>query len=157
MFCKGNVTVVGEFNTATDPEAAAIVLENTVCPTYLMSWETSSIGGLDWDWHTKWVNQDDSLMRFIKAITAHTINMDRDIWGTQFCPPDLVTMAWALDTKLSVKQEVRHCYVDCGSNPLTRGQLIVDWRCLLKRKENITVCLEWCPTVFKQLLEKMVL
>lgn len=155
MFCKGNVTVTGEFNTATDPEAAAIVIEESVCPTYLMPWESSSKGGLCWEWHSKWVNSNSKLMKFVKAVTAHTINEDRKVWDTLFCPPDLVAMAWVLNKDLVTKHEVRHCYIDCGSNPLTRGQLIVDWRCLLKRRENVTVCLDWSASVFKTLLEKL--
>ena len=155
VYGKGNVTVVGEFNTAYDPEAAAIVLQTAVCPTYLMPWETSSSTGLDWDWHSRWVSTDRPVMKFIKRFTAHTINMDKTVWSTLFCPPDLVAMAWALDSKLSTKNSVCHCYVDCGGNPLTRGQLIVDWRGLLKKKENITISLEWSTESFRKILEKL--
>lgn len=157
VYCKGNVTVVGEFNTASDPEAAAIVLESVACPTYLMPWETCCLTGVDWDWHSKWINSEHKVMKFLKDITAHTIQMDKTVWKTLFCPPDLVTMAWVVNSKLSTKSETRHCYVDCGANPLTRGQLIVDWRGLLKRNENITVCLDWSVETFREVLEQMVL
>ena len=120
-----------------------------------MPWETSSSTGLDWDWHSRWVRTDRPVMKFIKRFTAHTINMDKTVWSTLFCPPDLVAMAWALDSKLSTKNSVCHCYVDCGGNPLTRGQLIVDWRGLLKKKENITISLEWSTESFRKILEKL--
>ena len=155
IHAKGNVTVVGEFNTTTDPEATSIVFETTECPTYLMSWETSSEIGLGWDWYSKWVNKDTKIMRFIKAVTAHTINMDRNVWHTLYCPPDVVTMAWALSNKMCTESKVCHCYLDTGANPLTRGQLIVDWRGLLKRPANITVCTKWSTDSFKEVLENM--
>lgn len=150
--------MVGEFNTATDPEAASIVLESTICPTYLMPWESVyPPAGLDWDWHTQWINSDGKVMRFLKEITAHTINMDQTVWKSLFSPPDLVTMAWVINKNMATKSETRHCYVDCGANPLTRGQLIVDWRGLLQRRENIVVCLEWCKETFGECLQTMVL
>lgn len=132
-----------------------MVFESTECPTFLMSWETSSGAGLDWDWHKKWVSRDTEIMKFINAITAHTIKMDRDVWNTLYCPPDVVTMAWALSDKMCVESKLCHCYIDSGGNPLTRGQLIVDWRGLLKRPANINICMSWSTDIFKEILEKM--
>lgn len=155
MHCKGNVTVVGEFNIATDPEAAAIVLEEAVVPTYVLPWETCCQKGLDWDWHKRWMNGNSDAMKFLKAVTAHTCEMDRNAWGTLFCPPDLIAMAMAIDKSMISKSQLCYCYMNCGTDPLTRGQLIVDWRGLLKRTANITICLDWSTERFKTLLETM--
>lgn len=153
---KGNITVVGEFNTSTDPEATSIVLDGADCPTYLFPWETCCEGGLDWKWHAEWVAHESPVMKFIRLISKHTCEMDRAIWKTPFCPPDLVTMAILLNKELITKSQICHCYVDTGANPLTRGQLIVDWRNLLQRKANISVILNWSSEKFQNVLETMV-
>jgi len=36
---KGNITNSAEFNFHSDPEAAAVVLEELSCPLYLVCWE----------------------------------------------------------------------------------------------------------------------
>lgn len=146
------MTVVGEFNTSTDPEAAAIVLKEACCPTYLFPWEACCLKGVDWEWHSQWVKHNSAVMNFLNMVSIHTCQMDREVWGTDFCPPDLVTMAIAIDKEILVKTELCHCYVDCGGNPLTRGQLIVDWRNLLRKHQNITICLDWSTDKFKQVL-----
>ncbi|XP_067942200.1 inosine-uridine preferring nucleoside hydrolase-like [Watersipora subatra] len=153
---KGNVTVVGEFNTTADPEAAAIVIEDVVCPTYLFSWETVSLDGAEWVWHSHWLSRDTRVVKFLRQVTAHCTVMDKDVWDVLFCPPDLITMACVIDTSISIKESVHHCFVNCDSNPHTRGQLIVDWRDHLNKKKNITVCLDWSVDRFKELLTKVI-
>ena len=129
-----------------DPEAAAIVFETTECPTSLMPWDIIS--------ETGWASKDTKVMRFCKAVASHTTAFAKDILHILYCPPDIVTMALALNGKLCTESKLCYCYVDTCANPLTRGQLIVDWRGLLKRPVNITVCTKWSPEVFKEVLEK---
>ena len=138
-----------------DPEAAAIVFETTECPTSLMPWDIISETGLGWDWYIGWASKDTKVMRFCKAVASHTTAFAKDILHILYCPPDMVTMAIALNDKLCTESKLCYCYVDTCANPLTRGQLIVDWRGLLKRPANITVCTKWSPEVFKEVLEKM--
>lgn len=38
----------GEFNFVADPEAAYIVLDRYVCPTYIATWEFSCRNSLPW-------------------------------------------------------------------------------------------------------------
>lgn len=130
-------------------------MDSTVCPTYLMSWETCSQTGLDWDWHDSWTGRDNRVMKFMKQISEHTIKQDRTVWNTLYCPPDVVAMAWALNNKLCTESKLCHCYLNCSGDPLTRGQLVVDWRGLLKRRANITVCLNWSTDVFQHVLENI--
>ncbi|XP_067942296.1 inosine-uridine preferring nucleoside hydrolase-like isoform X2 [Watersipora subatra] len=153
---KGNVTVVGEFNTTADPEAAAIVIEDVVCPTYLFSWETVKLNGATWEWHSHWLSRDTKVIKFLREITAHSNNRCKMVANRLFSPADLVTMAFVIDSSISTKESVHHCFVNCDSNPHTRGQLIVDWRDHLNKKKNITVCLDWSVDRFKELLTKVI-
>ncbi len=41
----------GEFNFVADPEAAYIVLDRYICPTYIASWEFSCRNSLPWVCH----------------------------------------------------------------------------------------------------------
>jgi inosine-uridine nucleoside N-ribohydrolase len=45
---RGNTTVCAEFNFAADPEAAYIVLNDFLCPTYIASWEFTCYSKLPW-------------------------------------------------------------------------------------------------------------
>ena len=45
---RGNTTVGGEFNFVADPEAAYVVLDRYVCPTYIATWEFTCRNSLPW-------------------------------------------------------------------------------------------------------------
>lgn len=45
---KGNVSLCAEFNFAMDPEAAYVVLEEFLCPTYMVTWEYACRNALSW-------------------------------------------------------------------------------------------------------------
>ena len=45
---QGNVTVAGEYNFHTDPEAAKVVLNDLKCPMTLVGWELCRDLGLSW-------------------------------------------------------------------------------------------------------------
>ena len=45
---RGNSTACAEFNFAADPEAAHIVLNEFLCPTYIATWEFTCRNKLSW-------------------------------------------------------------------------------------------------------------
>ena len=45
---EGNVSVAGEYNFHTDPEAAKVVLNDLKCPLTLVGWELCRDLGLSW-------------------------------------------------------------------------------------------------------------
>ncbi len=94
----GNVTLCAEFNFATDPESAYIVLEEYICPTYVATWEYSCRNAMPWvrcvlvknhieckcttasfetdftvqDFFEELMNQDAPAARFMKTITSQS-------------------------------------------------------------------------------------
>lgn len=51
FLARGNITVCGEFNFVTDPEAAYVVLNEYTCPMYIAAWEFAFRSSLPWVRH----------------------------------------------------------------------------------------------------------
>ncbi len=138
---KGNTTVVGEFNVAADPEAAAIVFGSGI-PIRMVPWETTLrciVGGE----HLQQIQESTSPVastfwrasRVLSRLIKDLLGID----GLLLC--DLVAAAIAIDP--SVTREEVEVFVGvetCGS--IARGLTAVDYSRLSGREPNAKVCLD---------------
>ncbi|KAK2140937.1 hypothetical protein LSH36_1201g00048 [Paralvinella palmiformis] len=130
---KGNITNSAEFNFHSDPEAAAVVLEELSCPLYLVCWELC-----------------------LKHILTWMIYKDSDHYVTA----DQLVMAIVLDREAVIKKEkLVHCDVEI-SGKHSRGSMIVSWPSPLqqppqdKQQRCIHLILEINHDLFSEMLLK---
>ncbi|XP_055492497.1 inosine-uridine preferring nucleoside hydrolase-like [Leucoraja erinacea] len=158
MEAVGNVTVCGEFNFATDPEAASIVLNQFSCPTYIATWEYTLRNQLPWKFFEEWVNLGTEKACFMKTITRHSgkyksvmQNEAESHLESAFNSCDSYAMATAIDTSVVTE------YIRCGVSVelqglLTRGMMVLDSQNLLG-KENHAFVMKKCDIEkFKRLM-----
>ncbi|KAM4574325.1 inosine-uridine preferring nucleoside hydrolase [Fundulus diaphanus] len=156
---KGNVTLCAEFNFATDPESAYIVLEEFLCPTHLATWEYSCRNALTWEFFEELINQDAPAARFMKTVTSkcwayskETMKNKRDVYfGPGFVSYDAYAMAACVDG--STVLESIQCPVRVElQGSMTRGMLVLDRTDSLKKSHAVTVMSKCDVAKFGQLL-----
>ncbi|XP_072432699.1 nucleoside hydrolase-like [Chiloscyllium punctatum] len=124
---RGNTTGCGEFNFISDPEAASNVLNQFVCPIYIVTWEYCLHHSLPWECFHEWINQGTEKARFTKKITEHVEKYTKVKQGdkevhtqTAFVSCDSFAVAVAIDE--SVVTEYMQCNVNVElQGALTRG------------------------------------
>nr|XP_034970501.1 probable uridine nucleosidase 1 isoform X2 [Zootoca vivipara] len=147
---RGNTTVCGEFNFATDPEAAYIVLNEYTCPTYIASWEFTCSCPLSWEFYHEWVNQKTEKAMFVKKIFAHSFEFSKILgenpgekeWRSGFVPCDSYAMAAAIEDDFLTEYTAIGVSVELKGS-LTRGMMVVDWSNKLN-KENKAFLMKNC-------------
>ncbi|XP_048714589.1 inosine-uridine preferring nucleoside hydrolase isoform X3 [Caretta caretta] len=156
---RGNTTICGEFNFATDPEAAYVVLNEFTCPTYIASWEFTCHNSLSWEFYREWVNQDTKKAKFMEKISAHSIkfteskheNTGNMLWTSGFVSCDSYAMAAAIDESFVTKAIEVAVSVELNGS-LTRGMMVMDMTGLLKKKNKAFVINKCDLEKFKELL-----
>ncbi|CAI5772127.1 IU_nuc_hydro domain-containing protein [Podarcis lilfordi] len=147
---RGNTTVCGEFNFATDPEAAYIVLNEYTCPTYIASWEFTCSCPLSWEFYHEWVNQKTEKAMFMKKIFSHSFEFSKILgenpgekeWRSGFVPCDSYAMAAAIEENFVTEYTAIGVTVELKGS-LTRGMMVVDWSNKLN-KENKAFIMKNC-------------
>ncbi|KAM4739552.1 inosine-uridine preferring nucleoside hydrolase isoform 1-T4 [Anableps anableps] len=156
---KGNVTLCAEFNFATDPESAYIVLEEFLCPTYLATWEYSGRNAQTWEFFEELINQDTPAARFMKMVTSkcwayskEALKNKRDVYfGPGFVCYDAYAMAACIDG--STVLESIECPVRVElEGSMTRGMLVLDRTKSLKKSHAVSVMSKCDVKKFGQLL-----
>ncbi|XP_069492779.1 inosine-uridine preferring nucleoside hydrolase-like isoform X2 [Ambystoma mexicanum] len=144
MEAKGNHTICGEFNFASDPEAAYIVLNEYTCPTYIATWEFTCRSQLPWAFLDEWMAQDSRKATFMKRIFSHSLEFTKacnnpgEIYTGGFIPCDCYAMAAAIDG--SIVHEVIECGVSVEmKGEFTRGMMVMDMLNKLKKKNKALV------------------
>ncbi|XP_076857977.1 inosine-uridine preferring nucleoside hydrolase [Brachyhypopomus gauderio] len=109
---RGNTTICGEFNFTADPEAAYIVLNDYLCPTYIATWEFTCRSKLPWAFCDDWLAQDTHKSRFMKKIFQHSIDacyserIDKElVAGQGFISCDSYAMAAAIDDTFIIESD----------------------------------------------------
>ncbi|KAH1187800.1 hypothetical protein KIL84_020549 [Mauremys mutica] len=156
---RGNVTVCGEFNFATDPEAAYVVLNEFTCPTYIATWEFTCRNSLSWEFYHEWVNQNTKKAKFMEKISEHSIkftdpkheNTSNIFWTSGFVSCDSYAMAAAIDESFVTKAIETAVSVELNGS-LTRGMMVMDMAGLLKKKNKAFVINKCDLEKFKGLL-----
>ncbi|KAM9308279.1 pyrimidine-specific ribonucleoside hydrolase RihA-like [Gastrophryne carolinensis] len=158
MESRGNTTACGEFNFLADPEAAYIVLNDYLCPTYISTWEYACRHKLSWEWYDNWVNMGTKKSEFIKKIYTHSLQYSRSekeqkaIGGPGFVSCDSYVIAEIIDPNFVTD------VIECGvtvelSGKFTRGMMVLDLIDELKKDHKVFI-LNGCDIEkFKVLME----
>ncbi|XP_020391794.1 inosine-uridine preferring nucleoside hydrolase-like [Rhincodon typus] len=158
MESRGNVTMCSEFNFATDPEAAYIVLNHFACPMYIATWEYCLRQALPWEFFEEWVNQDTEKACFMKKITAHSEKFSKGkqggtemYFGPGFLSCDSFAMAAAIDESV-VTEHIRYGVSVELQGSVTRGMMIVDTLNLLQKENQAFIMTKCDVEKVKQLM-----
>ncbi|TMS19984.1 putative uridine nucleosidase 1 [Larimichthys crocea] len=125
----GNVTLCAEFNFASDPESAYVVLEEFLCPTYVASWEFCCRNSLTWEFFEELINQNTPAANFMKMITSKCRAYNKEemmkkrgvYFGPGFVSYDSYAMAACIDS--SVITESVECPVHVELQGFDRSRL----------------------------------
>ncbi|XP_063069755.1 inosine-uridine preferring nucleoside hydrolase [Engraulis encrasicolus] len=155
---RGNTTACAEFNFACDPEAAYIVLNDYLCPTYIASWEFTCRSKLPWEFCTDWLAQDTKKAKFMTQIFSHSIEackserIDKELVdGQGFIPCDAYALAAAIDDAFILDSDCVAVTVElCGTH--TRGMMVLDTLDTLKKTHQATIMKKVDLEKFKKML-----
>uniref|UniRef100_A0A3Q2Y269 Si:ch211-201h21.5 n=1 Tax=Hippocampus comes TaxID=109280 RepID=A0A3Q2Y269_HIPCM len=143
---KGNVSLCAEFNFAMDPEAAYVVLEEFLCPTYMATWEYACRNALSWVRCEDLTSQDTAASRFMKTATSRcwaysqeALSKKRGLhFGAGFVSFDSYAVAACVDAGV-VAESVR-CPVRVElQGAMCRGMMVLDRVGRLKKQHSVTV------------------
>ncbi|XP_059502761.1 nucleoside hydrolase-like [Stegostoma tigrinum] len=158
MESRGNVAICSEFNFASDPEAAYIVLNHFACPMYIATWEYCIRHVLPWEFFEEWVNQDTEKACFMKKITAHSKKFakGKQSKGEMYFEPGFVScdsfaMAAAIDESV-VTEHIRYGVSVELQGSVTRGMMIVDTLNLLQKENQAFIMTKCDVEKLKQLM-----
>lgn len=125
---RGNILKCCEFNFAYDPEAAHMMLTETLCSLLIVPWETCFRNAVPWDWYDKWVQTDTPKGQLLRQITAEASNRLRNTLGRPaFCCCDLLAMAVVINPNVIKKKIKRHVEIELHGQH-TRGMMLVERR-----------------------------
>ena len=145
---KGNHWVSAEFNFGADPEAAHIVLNEFKSPISIMSWEVCLDHPLEWDFYFQYVGQGTKVAEFLKIISSKIKEHEGD---GPFITCDPFAICAAINPQIVLQEKLVHASVElCGH--LTRGQMVVDWRSVLKKECNVRLLEKLNLDLFKKMM-----
>lgn len=132
---RGNMTVMGEFNIAVDPEAARIVFKSGL-PIVMC--------GLDVGWKALVYREDTQKLKDLSKTGNMLYSLFKHYRGgsleTGLRMYDSCAMAYLLKPELFTTQD---CFVDVETqSQLTLGCTVVDIRGYMKQEPNTKVCLD---------------
>ncbi|KAM9797627.1 inosine-uridine preferring nucleoside hydrolase isoform X1 [Syngnathus typhle] len=143
---KGNMSLCAEFNFAMDPEAAYVVLEEYLCPTYLATYEYACKNFLSWEFFEELTSQDTAASRFMKTITSRCWAFSPEIRSKQrggyfepgFVSYDSYAVAACVDA--DVVAECVRCPVRVElQGTVCRGMMVLDRVGKLNKQHSVTV------------------
>ncbi|XP_027712461.1 probable uridine nucleosidase 1 [Vombatus ursinus] len=159
MNSRGNTDVCSEFNFAADPEAAYIVLNEYICPTYIATWEFVCMYTLPWEFYEQWTSQNSKKARFLKEINAYTVTYLKKrvqksttlFWTPGYVPSDCFAIAAAIDEDFITKAIDCAVTVELGGFH-ARGMMVLDINDKLPKKNKVSIMMECNAEKFKALL-----
>ncbi|KAI0238361.1 putative uridine nucleosidase 1 [Lamellibrachia satsuma] len=145
---KGNINVSAEFNFYADPEAASVVLKDLGRVSTLVTWELCMECALKPDFYERFTNTDSEMARIVKEAEGNA--MARRVKTTEVWR----SIADQLLAAVAVER-MAYCMVELVG-AVTRGQMVVDWRCELCKDANVRLVLDVDKDKFAELMMTIV-
>lgn len=141
VHARGNVTSTAEFNTYSDPEAAAMVF--MAWPEFtLADWEATLAHRLTVEQVRVLESVNTPKGEFFRRISANTFRFIEQYYGARcLLSADALAIAAAIEPGIVRKAEKRYLQVELHGET-TRGQTTVDWMGLLNKAPNAEIILE---------------
>lgn len=147
----GNVTALSEFNVWADPEAAYVVFESGL-HIEMVGWDVS--------WQDAVVTDDLAAeLRALSPLGEFAIDIQRNV--REFCRnvtqingfdlPDPIAMCVAIDDTIITQEATKYVEIILGEGH-ARGQTMVDWRGVVRKKANTRVVLRADQAKFQSML-----
>ena len=133
---KGNHWVSAEFNFGADPEAAYVVLNHLNCPISLVSWETCLEHVLDWEFFDRYIGAGTKQAEFMKKISSKIKEYEAKMNSPAFITCDPFAICAAIQPRIILEETSVHATMELKEG-LTRGQMVIDWRGMLKKSANV--------------------
>lgn len=155
---RGNVTPGAEFNFACDPEAAHIVIQQSICPVVVVPWEIVTRTWIPWESYKQITSLPFKKSRFLKAICSFTEKyyQAEDVGHKGYELGDfLAVLAVCRPSSVLKKSELRVAVELRGEH--TAGQLVQAWYkdMLPNVKKLTTVVTEMDIIIAEQILRDM--
>ena len=147
---KGNITICSEFNFHCDPEAALIVLAEFSCEIMVITWELTRQCPMNHKFFEQCIAQGTARSEFVKKITTRI----RQIHGMEedYVPCDSYAAASAIVPNIVLKKENVFASVEVQGQH-TRGQMVIDWANILKKRKNVFIVTEIDKEKYKLVYE----
>ncbi|XP_003742342.2 uncharacterized protein LOC100907984 [Galendromus occidentalis] len=156
---KGNVTPGAEFNFASDPEAAHVLVQQSKCPVLLVPWETITKNWIPWNLYERMINGTTPKSKFLKAICAFTEKYYRDenVGHDGYELGDFLAVLAAIRPDSVTKKISRRLAVELRGEH-TSGQVVQAWYndMLPAVTKSTAVALEFDPRIVEETLRSMV-
>ncbi|XP_033106606.1 inosine-uridine preferring nucleoside hydrolase-like [Anneissia japonica] len=132
--------LTSEFNFTCDPEAVHIVLSGSQCPVDVLPYEVCRNYGFTYDFFNGLVTRDNKKAKFIKDISASSLEMDEFETGLH-TPCDLYAIAYLVNKSCVTRRDHVHVQVELQGS-LTRGKMVTDWNNKVSQNHSINVIME---------------
>ncbi|XP_032236197.2 inosine-uridine preferring nucleoside hydrolase [Nematostella vectensis] len=144
----GNHFISAEFNFGVDPEAAFVVLNEFKCPMTIITWEFCQENPVGWEFFNHYIDLPTKKSQFIKSISGKVKEFEK---GGPWLTCDPFAVAVAVCPNIVKKAKMVHATIELEGK-VTRGQMVVDWRGVLKKDCNVRLVEEVDLEMFKALL-----
>eukprot|EP00211_Chloroparvula_japonica_P007798 CAMPEP_0119122080 /NCGR_PEP_ID=MMETSP1310-20130426/2451_1 /TAXON_ID=464262 /ORGANISM="Genus nov. species nov., Strain RCC2339" /LENGTH=314 /DNA_ID=CAMNT_0007111689 /DNA_START=66 /DNA_END=1010 /DNA_ORIENTATION=+ len=157
---KGNSAdhLAAEFNIATDPEAAAIVV-STVHSLRMISWELTCQSAHSWSWFDRVIRPSPSepirtavfhMTRLYEKLVRGASSEDA---GSEFVMCDVLAAAVYLEPGLVEKSEKKAVFVETRGE-YSRGAFVIDWYDRRSTERRIDIILKVDVPKYERLIEE---
>ena len=156
---KGNVTPGAEFNFASDPEAAHVLVQQSKCPVLLVPWETITKNWIPWELYKAITSCKSSKSEFLKSICSFTEKYytHEQIGHDGYELGDFFAVLAAIQPESVTKRISRRLAVELRGEH-TSGQVVQAWyHDMLPNVTKLTgIALEFDKAIVEQTLRSMV-
>ncbi|XP_046841472.1 uncharacterized protein C1683.06c-like [Xenia sp. Carnegie-2017] len=155
----GNTALCAEFNFHFDPEAALVVLSEFTCPIIMITLEFSRNYLMPQIFLNECYGQDTACSNLLKKITTNSRQLHTD--GKYGLPADVNVhdeLAAAVLVNPSIIISSEHVFATVElQGKYTRGQMVIDWRNVLKKRKNVCIIKEIDFESYKSIFRKALL